>query len=164
MDREAAAQTLTARFEAMPKSHDVSEFTFELHFSEEIEMSFVNMRDDVLDVTGGVVKGARRLTAGSKPRLADYRRAGFGGGCVHLAAADSRLRGGKCGMYGGQPSPVERASSACARSARSAHQCGGDTCKRSAFRDLGTNGNQPRSKHLPGEIQGAGGLRIGSLS
>ena len=62
---EAAAQTLTARFEAMPESHDGSEFTFEIHFSEEIEMSFVNLRDDVLDVTGGVVTGARRLTAGS---------------------------------------------------------------------------------------------------
>ena len=62
---EAAAQTLTARFEAMPESHDGSEFTFELHFSEEIEMSYVNLRDDVLDVTGGVVTGARRLTAGS---------------------------------------------------------------------------------------------------
>ena len=62
---EAAAQTLTARFEMMPESHDGSEFTFELHFSEEIEMSFVNLRDDVLGVTGGVVKGARRLTAGS---------------------------------------------------------------------------------------------------
>ena len=58
---EAAAQTLTARFEMMPESHDGSEFTFELHFSEEIEMSFVNLRDDVLDVTGGVVTGARRL-------------------------------------------------------------------------------------------------------
>ena len=62
---EAAAQTLTVRFESLPESHDGSEFTFELHFSEEIEMSFVNMRDDVLDVTGGVVTGARRLTAGS---------------------------------------------------------------------------------------------------
>ena len=62
---EAAAQTLTARFEAMPESHDGSEFTFEIHFSEEIEMSYVNLRDDVLDVTGGVVTGARRLTAGS---------------------------------------------------------------------------------------------------
>ena len=62
---EAAAQTLTARFEAMPESHDGSEFTFELHFSEEIEMSFVNLRDDVLDVTGGVVTGARRLVQGS---------------------------------------------------------------------------------------------------
>ena len=62
---EAAAQTLTARFEAMPESHDGSEFTFELHFSEEIEMSYVNMRDDVLDVTGGVVTRARRLVQGS---------------------------------------------------------------------------------------------------
>ena len=62
---EAMAQTLTARFEALPESHDGSEFTFEIHFSEEIEMGFVNMRDHVLDVTGGVVTGARRLTAGS---------------------------------------------------------------------------------------------------
>ena len=62
---EAAAQTLTARFEAMPESHDGSEFTFELHFSEEIEMSFVTVRDDVFDVTGGVVTKAGRLEQGS---------------------------------------------------------------------------------------------------
>ena len=62
---EAAAQTLTAHFEMMPESHDGSEFTFEVHFSEEVEMSFVNMRDDVLDVTGGTVTRARRLTQGS---------------------------------------------------------------------------------------------------
>ena len=62
---EAEAQTLTARFEMVPESHDGSEFTFEIHFSEEIEMSFVNMRDDVLDVTGGAATGARRLTQGS---------------------------------------------------------------------------------------------------
>ena len=62
---EAVAQTLTASFEMMPESHDGSEFTFEVHFSEEIEMSYVNMRDDVLDVTGGVATGARRLTQGS---------------------------------------------------------------------------------------------------
>ena len=58
---EAGAQTLTARFESMPESHDGSEFTFELHFSEEIEMSYVSMRDDVFDVTGGTVTRARRL-------------------------------------------------------------------------------------------------------
>ena len=62
---ETAAQTLTASFEALPESHDGSEFTFELHFSEEIEMSFVNMRDDVLDVPGGTVTRARRLEQGS---------------------------------------------------------------------------------------------------
>ena len=58
---EVGAQTLTAHFESMPESHDGSEFTFELHFSEEIEMSYVNMRDDVFDVTGGTVTRARRL-------------------------------------------------------------------------------------------------------
>ena len=68
---EAAAQTLTVRFESLPESHDGSEFKFEIHFSEEIDMSFVNMRDDVLDVTGGVVTGARRLTTGQQHRLAD---------------------------------------------------------------------------------------------
>ena len=62
---EAATQTLTASFESMPKRHDGSEFTFEVHFSEEVEMTFVNMRDDVLDVTGGTVTRARRLTQGS---------------------------------------------------------------------------------------------------
>ena len=56
---------LTARFEKLPTSHDGSSFKFELHFSEEIEISFVNMRDDVLDVTGGTVTGARRLESGS---------------------------------------------------------------------------------------------------
>ena len=62
---EAAAQTLTARFESMPESHDGSEFAFEVHFSEEVEMSFVNMREDVFDVTGGTVTRARRLQQGS---------------------------------------------------------------------------------------------------
>ena len=62
---EAVAQTLTARFESMPKSHDGSEFTFEVHFSEEVEMSYVNMRDDVLVVTGGAATRARRLVQGS---------------------------------------------------------------------------------------------------
>ena len=56
------SESLTAWFEAMPASHDgVNAFTFELQFSEEIEMSYVNMRDDVLDVTGGTVTRARRL-------------------------------------------------------------------------------------------------------
>ena len=56
---------LTARFEALPAVHDSSAFTFELHFSEEIEISYRNIEDDVLDVTGGTVTGARRLQAGS---------------------------------------------------------------------------------------------------
>ena len=56
------SESLTAQFEAMPASHDgVNAFTFELRFNQEIKMSYVNMRDDVLDVTGGTVTGARRL-------------------------------------------------------------------------------------------------------
>ena len=56
---------LTARFEALPASHDGSTFTFELHFSEQITISYRNVRDDVLDVTGGTVKSAGRLEQGS---------------------------------------------------------------------------------------------------
>ena len=44
---------------------DGSEFTFELHFSEKIEISFRTLRDDVFDVTGGTVTRARRLQTGS---------------------------------------------------------------------------------------------------
>ena len=68
---EAAAQTLTARFESMPESHDGSEFTYEVHFSQEVEMSFLNKRVDVFDVTGGTVTQARRLQQGSQHRLLD---------------------------------------------------------------------------------------------
>ena len=56
---------LTARFEALPASHNGSTFTFELHFSEQITISYRNVRDDVLDVTGGTVKSAGRLEQGS---------------------------------------------------------------------------------------------------
>ena len=56
---------LTARFEGMPASHDGNSFTFELHFSEEIAISFKTLRDTTLDVTGGVAKRAQRLQAGS---------------------------------------------------------------------------------------------------
>ena len=62
---EQPQEPLTAHFEKLPTSHDGSSFTFELHFSEKIEISFVNIQDDVLDVTGGTVTGARRLEAGS---------------------------------------------------------------------------------------------------
>ncbi len=57
--------SLTARFEALPESHDGSTFTFELHFSEKIRISYRNVRDDVLNVTGGTVKAVRRLQQGS---------------------------------------------------------------------------------------------------
>ena len=60
-------ETLPARFENVPDSHDGSTpFTFELHFSENIpDLSYRTVRDSVLDVRGGSVTKARRLTKGS---------------------------------------------------------------------------------------------------
>ena len=56
---------LTVRFEDMPTAHDGGEFTFELHFSKPIKISYKTVRDHVFDVTGGTVKRARRLQKGS---------------------------------------------------------------------------------------------------
>ena len=57
----------TARFGALPQSHDGSDaFTFELHFSEAPEgLSYSTVAGGLLDVTGAAVTKARRLTAGS---------------------------------------------------------------------------------------------------
>ena len=57
----------TARFGALPQSHDGSSpFTFELHFSEAPEgLSYTTVAGGLLDVTGTTVTKARRLTAGS---------------------------------------------------------------------------------------------------
>ena len=59
---EAAASTpLTARVERVPERHNGnSVFTFELHFSEEVNLSYVTLRDSVFEVTAGTVVNARR--------------------------------------------------------------------------------------------------------
>ena len=63
------AAALTASFEDTPESHDgASAFTVELRFSEDIEMSFVTMRDDALEVSGGNVTGAERLARPTNTR------------------------------------------------------------------------------------------------
>ncbi len=55
--------------DTVPDDHNGSTaFTFQIHFSEEPELSYVNVRDDVLTVTGGTVTGARRTTSGSNIR------------------------------------------------------------------------------------------------
>ena len=56
-----------ARFENMPGRHDaMATFTFDLRFSEDIDgLGYRTVRDDALDVTGGRVVNARRLTRGS---------------------------------------------------------------------------------------------------
>ena len=104
------------RFESLPESHDGSEFTFELHFSEEIEMSFVNMRDDVLDVD-------RRR--GDRGAALDRQGSDLGWQITIVPEPNVDVSislpptvdcaAGKRGMHGGRPCSVEWDSGACAR-------------------------------------------------
>ena len=55
-------QPLTAAFKSMPDSHDGdTTFTFQVQFSEDVGISYVNMRDDAFSVSDGDVTGARRV-------------------------------------------------------------------------------------------------------
>ena len=64
---ETIAETATAgpeaRFASLPDRHDgASEISFELHFSEEPdELSYLTVRNGLLEVSGGTVTGARRM-------------------------------------------------------------------------------------------------------
>ena len=66
---DATAQVaagLTASFSNLPTNHDGSAvFTFELRFSEEIQISYRTLRDTSLEVSGGTITRARRQTRGS---------------------------------------------------------------------------------------------------
>ena len=56
-----AAASLTASAEGVPARHDGSSvFTFELHFSEEVPLSYVTLRDSAFQATGATVRNARR--------------------------------------------------------------------------------------------------------
>ena len=58
----AVAAALTAEFLDVPSSHDgQASFTFELRFSENFELSYVNLRDHAFIVTNGEVADVRRL-------------------------------------------------------------------------------------------------------
>ena len=53
---------LTASFSNVPASHDGSAtFTFQVLFSEDVGISYVNMRDDAFSLDDGDVTGARRV-------------------------------------------------------------------------------------------------------
>ncbi len=57
---------LTAVFENMPSSHDGSSlFTFNVRFSEDVAIGYVNMREYAFDVTNGDVEAARRVNGSS---------------------------------------------------------------------------------------------------
>ena len=57
-----ASTALTAAFQDLPDSHDGSTaFTFRVLFSEDVGISYVNMRDDAFSLSEGDVTGARRV-------------------------------------------------------------------------------------------------------
>ena len=61
-DGDTATSPLTAAFQALPSNHDGSaEFTFRVLFSEDVGISYVNMRDDAFSVTDGDVETAKRV-------------------------------------------------------------------------------------------------------
>ena len=58
----AAPAPLTAAFQDLPDSHDGSTaFTFRVLFSEDVGISYANMRDDAFSLSEGDVTGARRV-------------------------------------------------------------------------------------------------------
>ena len=61
---------LTASFANVPATHNGSAFTFELTFSEEFGISYVTLRDDAFNVTGGTVENAQRT---DKPSNISWR-------------------------------------------------------------------------------------------
>ena len=64
------AVLLTASFANVPATHNGSAFTFELTFSEEFGISYVTLRDDAFNVTGGTVENAQRT---DKPSNISWR-------------------------------------------------------------------------------------------
>ena len=64
-------EPLTASFSGMPTEHDGSSFTFELHFSENPEVSFRTLRDHAFTVDEGDVTRAQR----KNPQSADKNKA-----------------------------------------------------------------------------------------
>ena len=65
---EETQAALTASFTGVPGEHGGpgAEFTFQLTFSEELDLSYITLRDDdAFDVTGGHVRGAQRRQQGS---------------------------------------------------------------------------------------------------
>ncbi len=64
-DNDVSTTPLTASFSDMPASHTGGEFTFGLAFSENVELSYVTLRDTAFVVTGGAVKTAQRQQQGS---------------------------------------------------------------------------------------------------
>ena len=58
----AAPAPLTVSLENKPTSHDgANDFSFDVRFSEEFDLSYKTLRDHAFTVTGGTVQKAQRL-------------------------------------------------------------------------------------------------------
>ena len=65
-DSDETTPPLTAEFKSMPTTHDGdTAFNFQVEFSENVAISYVNMRDDSFTVTEGEVTSARRINGRS---------------------------------------------------------------------------------------------------
>ena len=59
------AVLLTASFANVPATHNDSNFTFQLTFSENVKAGYARIRDHAFTVSGGAIANARRITQGS---------------------------------------------------------------------------------------------------
>ena len=62
---ETPAVLLTASFANVPADHNGDNFTFQLDFSENVEVGYSRVRDHVFTVDGGTIANAYRQTQGS---------------------------------------------------------------------------------------------------
>ena len=63
--RKPAPEPATATFSDVPDEHDGTWFEFALGFSQNVKLSYKDLRDDGFSVTGGKVTKAKRKTQGS---------------------------------------------------------------------------------------------------
>ena len=62
---ETPVVLLTASFANVPATHNGSNFTFDLTFSENVKAGYARIRDHAFTVSGGAIANARRITQGS---------------------------------------------------------------------------------------------------
>ena len=82
--RDDDGNRLTARFEAVPAEHDGTTFVFDVRFSEDPAVSYLVLRDESFDVTGGAVVKARRKDGRDDLREIHVEPSGHGDVTVSL--------------------------------------------------------------------------------
>ena len=98
-----------AEFKSIPENHDGSSaFTFELHFLENKGMGFTDVRDAMLEVSGGTVTRARRVDPNGAERNRRWevtvRPSAAGDITITLPSRPCGETGAVCGLDG-QPLP-----------------------------------------------------------